>query len=77
MGGEDPYGIWTLDVTDSVKGNTHMLNDWSLTVNDPAEAAAATDLALLAWADSDSSDDDDTDPLATQDADELALMLVE
>ena len=53
----------------------------------PAEAASATsptslspaaaDLALLAWVDADSSDDEDTDILATQAADELALMLFE
>ncbi len=40
-------------------------------------SAMATDLALLAWVDLDSSDDDDTDPLATQAADELALMMME
>jgi subtilisin-like proprotein convertase family protein len=74
--GQDPYGIWTLAITDFVKGNTHMLNQWSLTLNDPAQAAPAADLAISAWLPSDSSDDD-TDPLATQAADELALMLVE
>jgi hypothetical protein len=34
-------------------------------------------MALLAWVDLDSSDDEDTDPLATEAADELALLLVE
>ena len=40
-------------------------------------SAMATDLALLAWVDLDSSDDEDTDPRATQAADELALMMME
>ena len=34
-------------------------------------------MALLAWVDLDSSDDEDTNPLATQAADELALMMME
>ena len=34
-------------------------------------------LNLLAWAELDSSDDDDIDPLATQAADELALVTME
>lgn len=69
--------------TDKQRG---MLYDWSLIVNpvDPvsaetalASSAAAVDLALLAWADLESSGEDDTDPLATEAADELALMLIE
>ena len=40
-------------------------------------SAMATDMALLAWIDSASSDDEETDLLTTQAADELALMLVE
>ena len=38
---------------------------------------AAADLALLAWINADSSEDDQTDMLATQAADQLALMLFE
>jgi hypothetical protein len=45
-------------------------------VPDPGNASAV-DAAFLSWAELDSSDDDDADPLATQAADELALMLVE
>ncbi len=41
------------------------------------QSAAAVDMALLAWIDLDSSDDKDTDPLTTQIADELALMMME
>ena len=36
--------------------------------------AAAFDMALLKWIDSDSSDDEDTDPFATQTVDEVMLM---
>jgi subtilisin-like proprotein convertase family protein len=78
-------GTWVLTVTDTQKnGYTGTLTAWSITVTPltegapaPSQSAAATDLALLAWADLDSSDHDDADPLATQPADELALMLVE
>ena len=45
-------------------------------VPDPANASAI-DAALVSWAEPDSSEDDDSDALATQAADELALMLVE
>ena len=75
--GDDPFGTWTLAITDYVKGNTHTLTGWSLTINDSPQAAAATDMALLAWVELDSSDDEDTDPLASQIADELVLMLME
>ena len=40
-------------------------------------SATATDLALLAWVDLDSSNDEETNPLATQAADELSLMMME
>ena len=42
-----------------------------------SQSSAATDLALAALADFDSLDDDDTDPLAVQTADELALLMME
>ncbi len=42
-----------------------------------SETAFATDAALLAWADFDSSDDDESDILTTTLADELALMLTQ
>jgi subtilisin-like proprotein convertase family protein len=76
---------WTLTIEDNDRnGITGTLTAWSITVTPQAgeaaassQSAAATDMALLAWAELDSSDDEDTDPLATQAADELALMLVE
>ncbi len=47
-----------------------------ITASGTSQASAmATDLALLAWVAPDSSDDDDL--LATQAADELALMMME
>ena len=77
-------GTWTLQIYDSEKdGQRGTLYGWTLIVNPtevvPTEASTATavDMALAGWADLDSSDDKDTDPLAAQAADELALMLVE
>ena len=43
--------------------------------NGNTASAVAADVALLAWADS--AEDEDTDPLAAQAANELALMLME
>ena len=69
-------------VTDSVNNSPHELTSWSLIATPqpksaPAqETALAADLALLAWLDLDSSDDNDNDPMATQVAEDLALMLV-
>jgi subtilisin-like proprotein convertase family protein len=76
---------WTLTIADmDSNGITGTLTAWSITVTPLTESAAAssqstaaTDMALLAWADPDSSEDEDIDPLATQAADEFALMLVE
>ena len=42
-----------------------------------ASAAMTTDAALMAFFDLDCFDEEDTDPLATQAADELALMMLE
>jgi hypothetical protein len=82
--GDPLAGMWTLEITDSVKKSSHVLTSWSLTAtqaSSPAapapESASAADMALLSWTDVDSSEDDETNPLATQAADELALMLVE
>lgn len=77
-------GTWTLQVTDNVKNRKRgSLIEWTMTATPLTEGAAASsqsaaaaDMALLAWADSDSSDDE-SDPLATQAADELALMMME
>jgi len=78
-------GTWLLTVTDTQKnGITGTLQAWSMTVTPLTEGAAASsqsaaavDIALMAWAGLESSDDEDIDPLATQAADELALMLFE
>ena len=72
-------GEWTLEVLDTMKGEKGTLEGWALigeTVTQPL-SGSITDAALLAWADLDSSDDEDRDPLATQAADELALMMME
>ena len=74
---------WTLTIVDGDRnGYTGTLTAWSITVTPltggaaaSSQSAAAFDMALLAWADLDSSDDDN--PLATQAADELALMMME
>ena len=84
--GEDLDGTWKLTVTDTNRdGATGTLQAWSMTVAPtvtPLAAAAspqstAVDQALLAWMESDSSDDDGTDPLTESLVDDLALMLVE
>ena len=68
-------------MSDSVKNRKRgSLIEWTMTVEPvPIESApspaAAFDLALLAWVDLGSSDDDN--PLATQAADDLALMMME
>jgi subtilisin-like proprotein convertase family protein len=80
-GGIQHAGTWTLEIYDPLKDRQRgTLYGWTLIVN-PKEpvltgtsAATAVDLALAAWGQDDSSDDD---PLATQAADELALMLLE
>jgi hypothetical protein len=59
------------------------LQAWSMTVTPQAAAASsqstatATDVALLAWGDLDSMDDEETDLLTEGLVDGLALMLVE
>ena len=63
-----------LDQEDDSNGNGDP--DAELTLAGGAASAMATDLALLAWAEPDSSDEDDTDSLAAQAADELALMMM-
>ena len=77
-------GVWTLEITDSVKDKLRgTLDGWSLIVN-PADplplgmesSATANDLALLALVDPDSTDDE-TDPLTESLVDDLALMLFE
>ena len=76
-------GTWVLTVTDTVKnGITGTLTAWSMTVTPLTEGAAsqggalaAADLFFLDLALN--SDNEKTDPLDTQPADELALMLVE
>ena len=47
--GESLGGTWTLAITDSVRGNTHTLNSWSLTVV-PVPAGGASSSALMAAA---------------------------
>jgi subtilisin-like proprotein convertase family protein len=74
--GEDPYGIWTLAITDVARGNTHTLTGWSLTINDPAQSAAA-DLALLALSESDASEEEETDLPIQPASTDLALMMME
>ncbi len=67
-------------VTHNVKNRKRgSLIEWTLTATPEgamasSQSAAVVDMALLAWVDLDSSDDDD--PLATQAADELALMMM-
>ena len=83
-GGLQHSGTWTLQIHDPYKDRKRgTLCGWTLIVN-PTEAvptdaftATAVDLALLAWGDLDSSDDDDSDILTETLADDLALMLVE
>ncbi len=58
-------------------GATGSISEPSTGSSSRASSAAAFDAALLAWVDLDSSDGKDTDPLATQVADELALMMME
>ncbi|NQU19718.1 MAG: tandem-95 repeat protein [Candidatus Nealsonbacteria bacterium] len=61
-------GTWTLQVTDGVKNRMRgWLTEWTMAVEptpiESASSSAATDAALLAWGDLDSSDDDDSDIL--------------
>jgi probable HAF family extracellular repeat protein len=83
-GGIQHIGPWTLQIHDPLKDRQRgTLYGWTLIVNPDAPvlsgatAPTAVDLALAAWGQDDASDDDDTDPLATQTADEMALMLFE
>jgi subtilisin-like proprotein convertase family protein len=39
--GLDPYGTWTLAITDFVKGTVHLLNSWTITINAPQGGAVA------------------------------------
>jgi uncharacterized delta-60 repeat protein len=81
--GESLNGTWVLTVTDTVKnGITGTLTAWSMTVTPLAEGAAsqgevlsAVDLFFLDLALN--SDNDETAPLATQSADDLALLMME
>ncbi len=80
--GEDLDGTWKLTVTDTDRdGVTGTLQAWSITVTPLSAAssqstAAAVDMALLAWFDLDSTDDEETDPWTESLVDDLALMLV-
>ena len=82
--GELLDGTWVLTVTDTEKNDiVGTLTAWSMTVFPLSESGAASsdvavavDTALLGWLDPDSSEDDETGPVAAQAADELALMLV-
>ena len=71
--GESLGGTWTLSITDSVKGNTHTLNSWSLTVA-PVSAGGAASSALLAVDELFGSDGPAADA-ADLLADDLALAL--
>jgi subtilisin-like proprotein convertase family protein len=83
--GEPLGGTWTLTVTDEFRdGNTGTVESWSLTITpqaagaSPQSTASAADQALLAWADLDSTtDDEETDLLTGSLVDDLALMLME
>ena len=65
-----------LEQSFTLKANRFVLLDFQVST-----LTAAADQALLAWLESESSDPDETDetddPLASQIADELAMMLVE
>jgi subtilisin family serine protease len=83
--GQPLDGTWVLKVTDNVRnGITGTLTAWSMTVT-PLTEGAASQGEMLAAADlffydlglGSEDESDKTDPLATQAADELALMLVE
>jgi hypothetical protein len=78
-------GTWTLQVTDNVKNRerasliewTMVVTSWVREATSSSQSAAATDLALLALFDLGSSDEEETDSLTIQAADELALMMLE
>ncbi len=82
FGGESLAGIWTLEITGSVKDCPHVLDTWSLVATPQSagasapETAAAADAALLAWIEADLSDDEETDLHTESLADDLSLMLV-
>lgn len=52
FGGIDAFGTWTLTITDSVKGNSHTLASWSLTILPAADSSGGQSGAF-----SSSSDD--------------------
>ncbi len=82
--GVNALGTWTLAITDNVKGNTHTLSGWSLTVTPLAGAAtgqrdmvSATDLFFLDLDVNPANEKNQSDLLPIETADQLASVLHE
>ena len=71
-----PSVIFTVDNITHATLSYESTGDF-IEVSQPFESASATDAALMGFFDLDLSDEDETDLLATQAADELAMIMLE